>query len=161
MSLARTLRTPLFLVAFLCLPLHAAIAEPLTDVCQELIGGQVSRCLAAPGGRRISAPAVKVCGQLIGEQVIDCVRAIAGKEYAYDEATTCGGLIGTQVIDCLRGTGGVHVDRPSQYVPVAPSYRALSSAELRAEIAIAAEQIRSGDPRGAEARLRRLLRAMP
>jgi hypothetical protein len=141
---------------------RSALADPLSDTCSKLIGGQVTQCLAAANGRYISSDAVNQCGHLIGTQVVACVSAIAGKEYGAGEAGACGKLIGTQVVDCFRSTGRPHVEHhevkqlppPPPPPPHTPSY-----AEVRAEIAAALEQMRD-DPRGAEARLRRLLSSM-
>ncbi len=152
---------PLLAVALLA---QTARADPLSDVCSQLIGSQVTQCMAAGNGQQISSSAVEQCGHLIGSQVVSCVAAIAGKDYSPGEASTCGGLIGSQVIDCFRHSGRAH-----PYAPPPPGPgpgpgsgpgpgRGVNNSEIRAEIAAAIEQLRANDPAGAETRLRRLLR---
>jgi hypothetical protein len=148
----------------------------LGQVCKQLIGSQVTQCMAAANGRFIDGNAAATCAKLIGGQVTTCVGAIAGKDYSRDEADACGGLIGAQVVDCLRTTGRPHVDRrapppppPVQQQPVygdRDRYRddrrggGLSNADIRAEVAAALEALRANDPISAERRLRRLLNDM-
>lgn len=140
-------------IVFATLP---ARAESLAEVCQRLIGSQVTQCMAAGNGRHINPDAVGQCGRLISGQVISCVGAIAGKDYSPDEAQACGSLISGQVIECFRRTGRPHERRADYPPPRGP----FGFAEIRAEIAAAIEQIRAGDPGGAEMRLRRLLNDM-
>jgi hypothetical protein len=140
------------LVAIAVLASRAAMADPLSDVCNRLIGTETTRCLSAAGGRFVNASAVRECGRLIGSQVTACVGAVAGKDYTPGEASACGGMIGSEVTECFRKTGHPHVDRRA---PPAPS-----NAEIRAELAAAIEQIRGGDVKAADLRLSRLLDRM-
>lgn len=139
----------LFLVAA-ALPAHA---DPLSDQCGRLVGGEITRCLAAGNGRYIDPAAADQCGRLVGGQVTACMGAIAGKDYGPGAAGTCGSLVGGQVVDCFRRTGRPHA-HPQ---PPGGGGPPPSMGEIRGEIAAAREQIRAGDAGGAEARLGRLL----
>lgn len=145
---------------------RTAAAETLAQVCQTLVGTQVTKCMAAGRGRYFDQNAGAVCVKLVGTQVIECVAASIGKVYAPDEAATCGGLVGTQVIECMGQTGHEYVPAPPPPPPgPGPRHRdepgprgRLTIAEIRGEIAAALEQMRANDIPGADARLRRLLR---
>ena len=172
----------LLMVLSLCLLPSLARAEPksLGQLCGQLIGTQVTQCMGAARGQYLDQNAAGVCSQLIGTQVISCVSTIAGKGYRPDELGACSQLIGTQVIDCLGQTGRPFVERrpqpqpyPQQYPPPQPPPQPYpqqypprpaegycgqrSLGDVRAEIAAALEALRSGDPRSADRRLRRLL----
>lgn len=164
------IRRTLLLSLALLVPSLARADMSLGQVCKQLIGSQVTQCMAAAGGRYIDGNAAQVCSHLIGGQVTSCIGAIAGKDYSRDEASACGGLIGGQVIECMRSTGRPHIDRQAVPPPPPPvqqqpyygggggGYRAaLSQADIRAEIAASLEALRANDPISAERRLRRLL----
>lgn len=154
------------LVGILLLVPAAARAQTLGQVCERLIGTQVTQCMAAANGRYINPDAAGACSRLIGTQVVSCVGAIAGKDYSPDEARACGGLIGTQVVDCFRASGRPHVAYRPAPAPPPPRYDygdrrhgggGLSEGDIRAEVAAALESLRANDPISAERRLRRLL----
>lgn len=157
--------------ALLLSPLGAsAQGKSLGQVCQTLIGTQVTQCMAAGNGRHIDGSAASGCSRLIGTQVVSCISAIAGKDYSPDETRACESLIGTQVVDCFRASGRPHVAwqpaPPPPPVYQQPQYDGysrrgvLTEADIRAEIAAALEALRARDPISAERRLRRLLSDM-
>lgn len=151
-------------------PLTAsAQGKSLGQVCQGLIGSQVTQCMGAANGRYIDPGAADACSRLIGSQVVSCIGAIAGKDYSPDEARACGGLIGSQVVDCFNVSGRPHAvfRQPPPPPPPQPRYGGdygrrggLSMTDMRAEIAAALEALRANDPISAERRLRRLLSDM-
>ena len=141
------------LLLLLTLVAASANAQNLSAVCGKLVGSSAADCMAAGNGRFLNALALTACDHLIGDQVTACVGAIADKDYGKPDVKVCNDLIGDKVIDCFARSGAPHVE------PL-PDPAIASTAQVRAEIAAAAEQIRAGDCRGAEARLRTLLRAM-
>lgn len=166
-------RTGLVLAfALLLVPEIARAEMSLGQVCKQLIGGQVTQCMAAAGGRWVDGNAAQQCAKLIGGQVTSCVGAIAGKDYSHDEAEACGSLIGGQVIECMRSTGRPHMDRrPAPPPPPPPAAydrrddrrgdyrddRRVSRDDIRLDVQAALDSLRVNDIRGAERRLRRLL----
>jgi hypothetical protein len=141
------------LLLLVTLAAATAHAQNLGSVCGKLIGSRATDCMAAGNGHFLSPLALAACDHLIGDQVTACVQAIADKDYAKPDVKVCNDLIGDKVVECFARTGAPHVE------PM-PDPAVASNAQVRAEIAAAAEQIRAGDCRGAESRLRNLLRAM-
>jgi hypothetical protein len=130
-----------------------ALAQGASSVCSQLVGSRQTDCLEAGNGHYLNSPALTACGHLIGDQVTRCVGAIADKDYSSGDVKVCNDLIGDKVVECFRRTGTPHVE-----AAVDPGVA--SNAQVRAEIAAAIEQIRASDCRGAETRLKNLLRSM-
>jgi hypothetical protein len=130
-----------------------ALAQSLGSVCGKLIGSSAVDCQAAGSGHFLNSGALTACDHLIGDQVARCVQAIADKDYGPGDVKVCNDLIGDKVVDCFRRTGQPHVE-----AAVDPGIA--SNAQIRAEIAAAIEQIRASDCRGAESRLKNLLRSL-
>jgi hypothetical protein len=131
----------------------AALAQNLAGVCGKLIGSSATDCQEAGTGHFLNPGALTACDHLIGDQVTRCVQAIADKDYGSGDVKVCNDLIGDKVVDCFRRTGQPHVE-----AAVDPAIA--SNAQIRAEIAAAIEQIRASDCRGAETRLKNLLRSI-
>jgi hypothetical protein len=144
---------PIFVAVLAVAALALAQSGQLTSVCSKLIGTTRVDCFEAGKGHFLNDGALGACDHLIGDQVTNCVQAIADKDYGSGDVKTCNDLIGDKVVDCFRRIGGPHVE-----AAVDPAIS--SNAQVRAEIAAAIEQIRASDCRGAESRLKNLLRSM-